>query len=342
MSSSDANSVVSPFSIFTILSMLSNGDEGDAQKAFLNYLGIDSSVEDVNSFHQTFINAFAERFGKTRFMSSNSLWIKNGFSAHEDFQNILTRYYESEIKSCSSNPAIARDSINLWVKQNTRGLIPELFTDPVTDMAVIVNAIYFKGGWAMEFDKNKTAVKEFRGIDGQSVDVPFMRRKSMIDYYEADNWKSVCLPLGKGNYNMHFILPPSEASFTDISLSRILDIRKNAKTCKVDLSLPKFECGSKVNVNGILEDMGLTGIIKNTYSRIVMNETISDPDILHAGHIKVDEQGVEGAAATALKVGTASGEKPENVTISFDRPFIFVLEEESTHTLLFIGAINRL
>jgi Serine protease inhibitor len=343
-SESTSNVMISPLSISYALSMTVNGANGVTRDSMLKALRISGlTLDEINSSYKDLTDALLSVDKRVAMSIANSVWTKNNFPVKKPFIDILTSYYDAESIQFDIADQTVPSKINSWISDKTNGLIKNMVTklDDNTVM-LLINAIYFKGKWKSEFDKDNTITKSFYKPAG-TVTVPTMKQKSDFKVYVGDGFRLGEFPYGQGNFVMDIILPDAQdgidailPAVTDASFSSWLN---NLSTHKVDLSLPRFKYGFKEELKDILTDMGM-GI---AFSDLADLTNIADAGLLiskvtHQSFIETNEEGTEAAAATVVVVGTTSV-GPDSYTFNADHPFLYIIRETTTNTILFMGKV---
>lgn len=216
---------------------------------------------------------------------------------------------------------------------------------PLTRL-VLTNAIYFKAAWENQFVREATIDLPFYLLGGGSVTVPMMTQSESLRYTEGDNYQAVELPYNGGELSM-VILLPTENEFTEFENSlnywqadRIIG---SLKYKPVKLTMPKFEFESEFSLTQALSALGMAEAFSGgaDFSGMTSNSDLFIGDVVHKAFVSVDENGTEAAAATAVMMPmSALDSKPEElVSVTVDRPFIFLIRDIKTGTILFIGRI---
>jgi serpin B len=245
-----------------------------------------------------------------------------------------------------SDPAAA-DIINGWVSLKTHGKIEEIIEPPINPLTVmfLINAIYFKGTWTYEFDKENTIDCPFYTMDGSETNCRMMFIKSDFLYYENDKVRVIDLPYGDGLFNMAVLLPAPGidintfiGQLTEEDWNMWMD---NLTEHTVNLFLPKFELEYEITLNSVLNTLGM-GIafrpFEADFSNINDRPDLHISKVKHKTYVKVDEEGTEAAAVTVVEIGITSL-PPGEVTMRVNRPFVFVIHENHSNTVLFMGKI---
>ena len=277
----------------------------------------------------------------------NQLWGQAGYAFLPEFLNTLSQNYNAGLKTVdfAADPEAARELINLWVEAQTnekiRDLIPEGVLNELTRL-VITNAVYFKAAWLSPFDPANTKNGSFTLLDGTQADVPMMHQSSSMRAYVSQDVQAVELPYEGGTYSMVALMPTAgnldtfEQSLTAESLQDILNQLERAS---VTLSMPKFKFDAAFALNDALEGMGMTDAfdpMKANFSRMDGTTSLYISSALHKAFVDVNEEGTEAAAATAVAIGLTSA-PGQSYTITLDHPFLFLIRDNATGTLLFVG-----
>ncbi|KXA97225.1 hypothetical protein AKJ39_03575, partial [candidate division MSBL1 archaeon SCGC-AAA259J03] len=209
--------------------------------------------------------------------------------------------------------------------------------------AVLTNAIYFNASWRSPFEESNTSDGKFTLLDGREIDVRMMTQTEKFRYAEGSNYKAVELPYsGKNNMSMLIILPTGDRfkEFeSSLGTGLLEDIVKKLEVRSVSLKMPKFEYKAGLNLTKTLSEMGMPAAFgpDANFSGMTEDRSLAITDVLHKAFVSVDEEGTEAAAATAVIVGeTAVIERAE---MNVDSPFIFMIRDNDTGTVLFLGRV---
>jgi serpin B len=211
----------------------------------------------------------------------------------------------------------------------------------------LINAIYFKGTWTYKFDSSGTKDAPFSCADGSITTCKLMSQEDTYAYYGDNSLQAIDLPYGDRSFSMTVILPAAGISIDQFT-SALTQVQWNAiinklDSAKVDLYIPKFTLNYSKSLSSELKALGM-GIafdpLRADLSHISSKVGLFVSDVLHKTYVDVDEEGTEAAAVTAISVGTTVyPEKPEIKFMRIDHPFIFVIREHQSGTILFIGKI---
>jgi serine protease inhibitor len=347
-----SNVFISPLSVSMALGMTYNGAEDSTEKAMRNVLELAGLTEqEINESYQSLIDLLTQLDPKVIFEIANSIWCREGFSVKEEFTNINQTYFDAEVAALDFNKPDASKTINGWVDEKTHGKITEIVPDKINPETVmfLINAIYFKGTWTCEFDKEDTQEDWFNLPDSSQIRCQMMRQEKEFSYFENDLFQAVDLPYGNEKFSMTIFLPKLGVG-TDSLISLFSQENWNSWLSSFasdsgKLYFPKFTLEYKIKLNDVLTALGM-GIAFDQYqadfggiadlTQILGNLYISE--VLHKTYIKVDEEGTEAAAATSVGIGMTSL-PPAGFVMRVDRPFVFAIRENHSQTILFMGKI---
>lgn len=337
------NICTSPYSIFTALSMAANGDDATTRDELIKLLRLSgvSDIETLNSFNATLLEYLPKVDKSTTCLVANSVWYNPAFQIVPAFGNNLNNYYKASSFDVSPAGTDGMAAINKWIKENTNGMISSFLDQPFSSNLALINAAYFNGLWSDPFAKSATKSGGFNNADGSAGTAEYMYKSSDIMYYASDNMQMVKLPYGSGNFAMYAILPAENVSLSSfvssLSATELSEGINRLNSANVTLRLPRFTAEYKGDVMSCVEALGLSS--KSLKAALTQNNAAVSTEIaniLHGAKIVVNELGTEAAAATVIGELTDAGVS-NKVTLSFDRPFLYVIEEVSTGTILFIG-----
>ena len=358
----EGNLFFSPHSISAALAMAYAGARGDTERQMAETLQFNLAQDRLhaafNALDLSLVSQDPAGEGEDfRLSVANSVWGQENYGFLQEFLDTLALNYGDEVRPVDfqSNAEGARAQINDWVSDATEerimNLVPRDAIDQYTRM-VLANAIYFKAAWQHTFDERATADLPFHLLDGSEREVAMMRQQENLRHAQGDGYQVVELPYGRGDVAMTILLPDSgrfrefEESLTGESVAWVLD---GLNYTPVRLTMPKFEMESTLNLSDKLKAMGMPDAFDDQAANFSgMDGQICRSrgdicllisDVLHKAFVSVDEAGTEAAAATAVIVGVTRGvvAEPEPVEMVVDRPFVFLIRDRTTGTLLFVG-----
>lgn len=342
------NFSISPLSVFTTLSMLANGDNGEAKDEILDVLGINADKESLhrlNDYNRIMLSALPKADHTTTCLLSNSIWHRPALLLKDSFIETLGTWYNTDTFEANLATQAGCDKLNKWVASKTNNVITNFLENPMSIDAAVLNATYFKSLWSEAFDKSKTFESMFDNADGSSSKTNFMNNEILTYYSIADGAEYVEMNLGYGNFKMICILPQSESDIRSFTGKTVYERLSNSrKVAKVNISLPSFEASFKQDILDVLQNMGISKACTKGLDGIFSEGELALRIFLHASTFKIDEEGAEGTAASMAGIEiSASGTDTEieSVNLTFNHPFVYLIREESTNAIVFMGAVTK-
>ncbi len=345
----EKNVFISPLSVSLALGMTMNGTNGetyDEMRTTLQFSNLTN--EEINNSYKTLIETLYNADPKVVFKSANSIWYRNEMTFEESFFDLSLKYFSALVSGLDFTDPTSVDVINNWVKQSTNNKIEKIL-DSISPEAVmyLINAIYFNGTWKYEFDKEKTDVETFNLINGGTINAEMMVQTNDFNYYSDENLQAVELPYGEGNFSMVVILPRENLSINEFADGITEDNLKlwldSLSQQKGTMWLPKFKIEYESELKDYLISLGMrlpfgsNADFSNLYKG---PEQLFISTVFHKTFIDVNEEGTEAAAVTLVGVGTTSVGGGENIFyMKVNRPFIFLIREENSGCILFMGKI---
>jgi serpin B len=354
------NLFFSPYSISLALAMTYVGARGDTEQQMAAALHFNLPQELLHSTFNSLDLELSSRGqgakGKDdegfRLNIVNAIWGQEGLTFLQDFLDTLAQNYGAGIKLLDfrNAPEASRMAINNWVSDQTEGrikdLIPQGAIDAMTRL-VLTNAIYFNAVWQYPFHKEATTDGTFHLLNGGEISVPMMHQTESFAYTEGSDYQAVELPYDGRELSMLVLLPQSGqfAAFEEApNAGKVDEIIKSLDTKKVALTMPKFEFSSDFSLKKTLSDMGMPLAFTGNadFSGMDGKRDLQISDVIHKAFVSVDESGTEAAAATAVIMRLTSAPIQEQIiTMTIDRPFIFLIRDIQTGTILFIGNVTN-
>jgi len=278
----------------------------------------------------------------------NAIWGQAGYNFLAEYLDLLAQNYGAGLRTLDfrNAPEPSRQTINKWVEDQTeqriKGLIPSGAIDQMTRL-VLTNAIYFNAAWANNFEKSMTQPAPFHLLQGQTVDVPMMRQTERLGYAAGEGYQAVSLPYDGRELDM-VVLLPDEGMFAEFEKSLDADtagsIIKAMVPGQIALSLPRFKFESAFSLGDLLAGMGMPTAFSSqaNFSGMTGNLELSISEVIHKAFVGVDEAGTEAAAATAV-IMRATAMPATPLTVTVDRPFIFLIRDIQTGSVIFVGRV---
>ena len=335
--------VLSPFSITSVLGMLNNGAAGQTQQQINKVLGF-TDVSQANLFCQKLMLQAPRLDDKTHIAIANNIYVNKGYQLKPAFLQTAQSYYQAQPTTLDFHDAHTIDIINQWAQDHTEDMISKVVDEDSFEpdaISYMLNATYFKGEWARKFNADMTREEPFYSeLDNKIVRrVPMMQQEGTFGYTQSDDYQLLQMPFGNGLFAMTFILPREGKTLHDVKSSIgggwWQELRKRLISGKVQVKIPRFEISTVIDLVQLMSDLGMP---------LAFTEAAEFPNLCQqpafigkmnqCARIKVNEQGAEAAAVTTVPIICTSFLGTAFVA---NRPFLYVISEQSTGTILFIG-----
>jgi serine protease inhibitor len=346
----DGNVFISPTSIAVALAMTSNGATGATQAAILKTLHADTqSIEAFNAANRE----LAEQISKTtavQLSMANGLWVQQGLPVNPAFQQILKTSYDAQAATLDfRNPASA-ETVNSWVAKHTNDRIEHLIDliDPRT-VAMLTNAIAFKGKWTLQFDPKSTQPHDFKPANGAAFQIPMMKNSAEYAYYaDGKGLQAIRLPYADRTFAMYVVLPQDttqmQSFLNQLTADTFTSLVSSLHSQRGTIELPRFTMNYDATLNSVLTKLGMGIAFSNNanFDGIRKSPRIQISEVRHASFLKVDEEGTEAAAATSVGMrAMAVRIEPQPFHMVVDHPFFLAIRDERNGQLLFTGIIAK-
>ena len=336
----DESKILSPLSITFALGMLNNGAEGETLQEINQTLGFgEAGADAINTFCQKMLKESNTLDEKTKALIANTIFMNEGcgYRLQEGFMDKVNTYYDAQPQNRDFGDGETMDVINQWASDHTMGMIPTVLDSLTFDPTVVsylLNALYFKGIWSSPFRKENTQDEPFGGGE----DVPMMHQEKSIRYAENDLYQAVRLPYGNGAYRMDVFLPREDKTVGEVlETFNGSNWQPKYEYKSVDLKLPRFETST---YQPLVKEMSELGMPKafSVFAEFpyFCNSSGCIGKMFQVAKIKLDEEGTVAAAVTVIAVAP-TGMPPQPVPFHANRPFLYVISEQSTGAIFFIG-----
>jgi len=350
------NLFFSPWSISSALAMTFEGAKGQTKEEMKNVLHLQENDLERRSGFAKIYNLLNKNNSEYELSTANALWAQKNYPFLEDYVNTTKKYYSAEFTNMDfiGKTEESRKTINSWVEKQTndkiKNLIPEGILNPLTRL-VLTNAIYFKGDWEIQFDKTKTKKQDFKVNENTTVQVDMMSLKKgseEFNYAETNELQVLQMNYKGNELSMIVLLPKNSISEVESMLSaeKLEEWKKSMHERDVYVYFPKFVFETKYLIADNLKEMGMPTAFSDTqtdftgmYDADKTMENIFISHVIHQAFVQVDEEGTEAAAATAVVMKAMSAGPMDIPEFKADHPFIFLIQENSTGSILFIGKV---
>lgn len=354
----NGNLFLSPASLSTALAMTYGGAKGMTRQEMSSVLHFHPEQDPHDGFATLLqiLNSTGSRGGYS-LATANRLWGAEGYQFDASFLRLTEDKYRAELESLDfRNPERARRTINNWVEKQTRKKIVDLISAGVLQentRLVLTNAIYFEGGWASEFSKQATQKATFHLTAEETIDVLTMEQQKNFPYTEDADAQVLALPYRGNELSMVVVLPKKNEGLATVESNLTNDryegwMKDLGRARPIITYLPKFKLKSQFRLSGALKSMGMKTAFSHAadFSAMSKNERLSISAVIHQAFVEVDEVGTEAAAATAIGVAPTASiiedqEPPEPITFRADHPFLFMIRDNRTSAILFMGRMQH-
>jgi serine protease inhibitor/ankyrin repeat protein len=356
LSAKEGNLFFSPYSISTALAMTFAAARENTEKEMAKVLHFSLEQKDLHPAFTQLQRSLdkVQKAGNVKLYVANSLWPQRGKPFLNEYLSLAEKHYGVSITAVDyeteSSRAAARKTINTWVEENTQDKIKDLLQpEHLTGSTrlVLTNAIYFKGDWEHQFEVKDTEDAPFYVTSADSVTTPMMKQTEEVRYAEVKDLQILELRYRGGELSMLVLLPRTrdglrrlerELSVEDIELWRQRLVQQ-----KVVVFLPKFKVTVAAELKKTLRSMGMVDAFQWPGANFAGFD--GDPrwwfigQVVHKAYVDVNEEGTEAAAATAVIMGMGGMGPPQPPVFRADHPFLFLIQENSTGSILFLGRV---
>ena len=342
------NVFISPFSVSTVLQMVGNGAGGETKAEMQRVLKttdlpaetLNAACKDLNQSLNSQTNVILDL--------ANAIWYQEGVRLKPGFVSDNQNFFAAKLAGVDFTKPESAQTINDWADKSTRGKIKEVVRWPIPPLTrvILANAIYFKGKWDRPFDKQSTKDRAFNILPGGTPKpVPTMWQSGLFNYQQGDGFQAVRLSYAGGRLRMYLFLPDTNSSPTkllaDLNAEMWRDkILPNFEDKQGMLALPRFKLDYDVILNDPLKALGMKRAFDDADFSAMADEPLFVSEVKQKSFVVVNEEGTEAAAVTTVHMKSSAIRKPmEFFKIIVDRPFFFVIGDDSTKSILFMGVV---
>lgn len=346
----DSNLFISPLSVSMALGMTMNGTAGATQAEMRTMLGFDDvSIADANEAYHSLIALLRGLDPSVDFRIANSIWHEQSFPVEASFLTTVTDYFDATVAPRDFTDPGTVQAINDWVSAATLGKIDRIIDVIPGDVIMyLINAIYFKGDWTTSFVADATVQQPFAGVRG-TTNVPLMHKQDSVAYADVNGTQAVELPYGGEAYAMSVVLPPEGTDINEfvdgMSRQQWNALHDAMSVQPVLIWLPRFELQQKYELKSALESLGMRLAFHGgdfTPLSKALGDQLEVSEVKHKTFVAVDEVGTEAAAVTSVGISIVCACGPVLPAFRADRPFVFVIRERLSGTILFVGKVAAL
>jgi serine protease inhibitor len=342
------NLLISPASIEIALGMAYAGATGETAEAMSRALGIDSSPREAALKELAGLGSKLENPGPSVTVKvANAAWIDDSLRLNKKFSADLAETFKTKLEALRFGDPTAISRINDWVSNATEGKISRLLENPPSPPMFLANAVYFHAPWDSPFRTQLTQEQPFYRADGSNLTVEMMRQRGRFPYAKGPGYAVVALPYVNNRFAMDCFLPDqgADALLEELKRSSWSDLSRKLHSTEGSVALPKFKFQYSAGLNQALSELGM-GIAFDP-NRAQFTRMIDGPrrlyigGVLHKTFLEVDEEGSTAAAVTGIQMQASAMMRPnEEFNLVFNRPFVVVIVDGKSGTMLFLGMIG--
>ena len=346
------NVFFSPFSISQALTLTMSGAGGQTQINMAKTLGLEALPQDkINAANAELLPALTSD-PDVQIAVANALWADRGVQFSPAFLADAKRYYNAQATTLDFSSPSAAGTINGWASRNTQGRIPEIVTadDLFAAQTVLTNAVYFHGKWQKPFDKADTELEPFYLTGGGTKTMPLMTQTNDFPYLDTPQFQAASLPYGTGRILLSVLLPKpgvsADALAHEITAQTMSGWLGAMQATELHLFLPRFKADDRIEMQKPLSAVGMALAFSNAADFTRMGpDGIKLGEVVHQATVDVDELGTTAAAVTGAggMAGSTTTPQPPPPPIPImrvDRPFLLLIRDTETGSLLFVGVIR--
>ncbi len=343
------NTFISPASVAVALAIAANGAAGSTRASMLKTLGAPrASSADFDAANKALMTELSDPGSDLQFTIANALWLNKQFSILPAFVTTSRDVFSATAEDLPFGDPSAAKTINDWVDKNTNGRIPEIVdsTDP-NDVLVITNAIAMKAKWIVPFEKDDTHDAPFETGGGGHVTVSMMSHNGAYAYADAGGWQVARLPYRGDRFAMYVLLPHEGSALGDalhaFGGADFDGLISGLTERQIAFAMPRYTATFKSELNAPLGHLGMAQAFDPGSADF--SNLVAPPQrayislVLHRAFVRVDEEGTEAAAATAIGMHATAIMMPPQTRMIVNRPFLMAIRDDKTKQILFLGAI---
>jgi len=345
------NIFFSPYSLSTAIAMLYAAAEGETKQQIQKTFHYPTPAI-LNPNSAALYNQFNKPNPNYDLSTVNDLWMRQGLSPIQNYLHTVQRYYGGKVTNLDfkNSPEPSRQTINKTIAKHTKQMIAELLAKDsikADTAAVLTNAVYFKSEWAQPLGL-RGSTQPFYNLNGTTTDTNFMYSIESFDYMEDERVQVVELPYKGDELSMLVVLPKSKEAaamqklIANLSTAQINKWTERLESKEIFLNMPKFKLEQIYKMESILTEMGMPIVFSNKADFSLFNDKLplAVDSVIHKAVVEVDEKGTVAAAATSIVVRVVSASY--NAELTADHPFMFMIKDNKTDAILFLGQVNNL
>jgi len=348
------NLFFSPESISTALAMAYAGARGNTATEMAKALHFTLPPTQLDAAMGALLRDLNAAHSEYQLNVANALWAQQGYTFLDQFLNLLNTDYGAGLQQVDfrSAPEAARSTINQWVEQKTQDKIKDLLAPgslrPDTRL-VLTNAIYFKGNWQTQFDKAQTRDEDFYLSQTKTTSAPLMHREGSFGYFDGGSFQVLEIPYKSNELSLIVLLPKERSGLAGLENSMTASnmqqwLKQVAPVSKVIVTIPRFKSTQEFELSSALRSLGMPQAFASNadFSGMTGKRDFAISAVIHKAFVEVNEEGTEAAAATAVTMRALAmrAPGPPRPVFRADHPFIFLIRDNGSRSILFMGRMT--
>jgi serpin B len=341
------NIFFSPASISAAMGMTYAGAKSETQGQIAKVFHFPSNNRRFHSNQGNIIKDLSSQSDSIQLNIVNSLWVEKTYSLKKSYRKLIEKSYSAAIHPLdfatkfNESRILINENISNSTNQKIKNLLPEGSVDNLTKL-ILTNAVYFKADWKLKFQKDKTGDAPFYLTPENTIKCKMMGIKKMISYFEDEKIQAVELAYAGNGFSMLILLPrqslPLDELILGLSPEYLEAIIKGITKQEVSVSIPKFKLAVGYQLKSFLSEMGMQQPFSNNadFGGMTSSNDLKISDVFHKAFVEVNEEGTEASAATAVVIQMKSIMGNDKF-FRANRPFIFLIREKTTGSILFLG-----
>ena len=351
VSGGNLNVFFSPASIYAAFGMVNEGARGETALQLRDAFGFGADAELRHDHTEQLMSSLNQRDPHATLRMANAVWLAEWFEPYESYADVVRGIYRADIDSVDL-PAVGMGLVNAWAAEKTEGKITQVLGAPLPDhtASVIANAIYFKGSWVERFPAENTRPSDF-WTGEEHVQADFMQTTGWFDYSSSTTEQVLRMPYEGDRLSMLVVLPAERDGMGILEGTIAPDMvdrwTADLRPTEVAVKMPKFEMGTHYNLVpplrglGVSDVFGMAADLSGTADLSGIGQNLYVGAALHDAYVQVNEEGTEAAAVTTIIVETTSESfEPPPVPFVADHPFLFLILDDRSGTILFAGRVS--
>ncbi|MBU1089376.1 serpin family protein [Patescibacteria group bacterium] len=348
------NVFFSPYSISTALAMTFEGARGQTAEEMQTVFHFPENEDERKLGYSGLLGKINAENENYKLSTANALWAQENYKFLDEYFETVEKYYGGGVTNLdfAKETESSRITINNWVEDQTNDKIKDLI--PVGGITgstklVLTNAIYFKGDWLKQFNEDETRDDDFRMSSGETIEVPMMQQtdeEAKFNFAENEELQILELPYSGEELSMLILLPKNDdldLLENNLTLANLAAWKKDLRKEQVKVFIPKFKFETKYFMAKDLAEMGMPTAFSGAadFSGMTGERDLFISAVIHQAFVEVNEEGTEAAAATAVVMDEEMVAEPESIPIfRADHPFVFLIQEKETGSILFLGRVS--